>query len=84
MPRVETRESENDKYSKQTNQHKTCINYLVSQCVVMNNESLYHDMQNDEVMCQTIQGYTYVSYHICTFCIYLHAIYLCIVCVCYL
>ena len=36
---------------------KMCINCLVSQCAVLNNESLYHDIQNDEVMCQTIQGF---------------------------
>ena len=48
MPRVETRGSENEEKSKER-----CF----SQCAVMNNESFYHDMQNDEVMCQTIQGF---------------------------
>ena len=33
------------------------IYYLVSQCAVMSNESFYHDMQNDEVICQTIHGF---------------------------
>ena len=28
----------------------------------MNYESFYHDMQNDEVICQTIQGFTGYRY----------------------
>ena len=47
MPRVETRGFENEEESKQR-----CF----SQCAAMNDESSYHDMQNDEVMCQTIPG----------------------------
>ena len=48
MPCVETRGSKNEEQSKQR-----CF----SQCTAMKDESFYHDMQNDEVMCQTNQGF---------------------------